>query len=112
MLKTALIFIATLTIAAMACGGGSDEPEPTVEPVSMASEPAPTSTSMPQCGLVGSSERVRPGPDVGARHSVRPGPDRRAERPRAGPDVRPRPARVRRRIRRNRRRRRLPPAVG
>ena len=54
MRKTALIFtttlaIAALALAALACGGGSDEPaaEPTVEQVSMASEPAPTSTPQP-----------------------------------------------------------------
>ena len=47
--RAALIFAATLIVAALAfaCGGGSDEPEPTPDTMSLASDPAPTSTPEP-----------------------------------------------------------------
>ena len=47
--RAALIFAATLIVAALAfaCGGGSEQPEPTPDTMSLASDPAPTSTPEP-----------------------------------------------------------------
>ena len=47
--RAALIFAATLIVAALAfaCGGGSEQPEPTPDTMSLASAPAPTSTPEP-----------------------------------------------------------------